>query len=101
MEEDIIIPTDKQKEAFSRLGLLFSNPERVVFYRINEKAKVAGLEKGDVVIVERGVESDGEDIRMYLDPDDKRYLITRKEITSKKYWGKVSWILKTPKNFNT
>jgi hypothetical protein len=100
MEEEIIIPNEKEQEAFKRLSLIFSNPSKIMFHRITEKTKAQGLNKGDVVIIDRDARSSENDLRMYLDRDEKRYLISRKEILTKKYMGKVSWILKSPKNLD-
>lgn len=96
MEEDIIIPTDTQREEFKRLGHLFSNPSQVTFVRIGEKTKIGGLNNGDVVIVERDIKPSEGDIRMYFDRCDGRYYFSRNDMGGRKYWGRVSWILVKP-----
>lgn len=101
MEEEVIIPTEKEQEAFRRLSLIFSNHSKIMFHRITEKTKAPGLSKGDVVIIDRDTRSAENDLRMYLDRDDMRYIVTRTEISYKKYMGRVSWILKSPRNLDT
>jgi hypothetical protein len=100
MEEEIIIPNEKEQEAFKRLSLIFSNPAKIMFHRITEKTKTPGLNKGDVVIIDRDIRSHDNDLRMYLDQDEKRYFISRREMLTKKYMGKVAWVLKSPKNLD-
>lgn len=76
----------------------FSNPSKIMFHRITEKTKASGLCKGDVVIIERDLIAGDADLKMYFDQEDRRYFVTKREMRTKKYWGKVSWILKSPRN---
>jgi predicted RNase H-like nuclease (RuvC/YqgF family) len=95
MEEEIIEATDKQLEEFKRIPVLFSDASRIFFYRVNEKNKLSGIKNGDVVIIDRNAQCSKNEVRIYLDTYEKRYILTRQEMPTKKYWGKAIWILKT------
>lgn len=97
IHEDLVTPTEEQSKRFKNLGALFGNSEDIFFLRVSALNALSGIKVGDVLIVDKKAESEGNELRIFIDRVNGRFIVTRREQPLYSYWGKVLWILKKAK----
>jgi hypothetical protein len=95
--DDLVIPTPEQVRRFKNLGALFGNSEDIFFLRVCSSNTVRGVKLGDILIADRKELCERDELRIYLDRLNERFIICRRDQTFHEYWGKVLWVLKNAK----
>lgn len=95
--DDLVIPTPEEAKRFKNLGALFGNSENIFFLRVCASNTVRGVKLGDVLVADKKEPCERDEIRIYLDKLNGKFIVCRREQAFYDYWGKVLWILKNAK----
>lgn len=95
--EDLLLPTAEEIQNFKNLGKLFGNSNRIFFLRVSAMNSSKNIKAGDVLIADRDATCEKDELRIYLDRQNGRFVVSRTEHVFFSYWGKVLWVLKNVK----